>query len=113
MLGGAAARAAAHGLRRIPGLKALPVVELLAIGEIALVARNHVAKLEPAERRRLVELLRAGHGRPRNLSAGDREELAGLVAKAEPRLFAGSVADKLSPFPLPRRIIEGRKRRAR
>ena len=112
MLGGAAARAVAHGVSRIPGLKALPVLELLAIGEIALVVRSHVAKLEPAERRRLVELLRAGRGRPRNLSAGDREELAGLVAKAEPRLFAGSVASKLSPFPLPRRVIEGRKRRA-
>jgi hypothetical protein len=29
------------------------------------------------------------------------------VAKAEPRLFAGQVADKLSPVPLPRRLVRG------
>jgi hypothetical protein len=32
------------------------------------------------------------------------------VAKAEPRLFVGSVADKLSPVPLPRRLVQGPKR---
>ena len=111
MLGAAAARAAAHGVSRIPGLKRLPVLKLLAIGEIALVARNHVAKLEPAERRRLVELVRMGRGRPRNLSAEDREELATLLAKAEPRLLAGSIADKLSPVPLPRRVVQGRRKK--
>lgn len=96
---------------RIPGLRRLPVLKLLAIGEIVLLARTHLSKLDPRERRRLVELMRAGRGRPRNLSPADREELALLVAKAEPRLFAGSVADKLSPVPLPRRVVQGRRRR--
>jgi hypothetical protein len=113
MLGGAAARAVAHGVSRIPGLKRLPVLKLLAIGEIALLARSHIRKLEPAERRRFIELMRAGRGRPRNLSESDRDELARLVAKAEPRLLAGSVADKLSPVPLPRRVVQGRRQRAR
>ena len=110
MIGGAAARAVARGVNRVPGLSRLPVLKLLAIGEIAVLARNHLLKLEPDERRRLVELVRSGRGRPSNLSAGEREELAELVAKAEPRLFAGSVADKLSPVPLPRRVREGRRR---
>jgi hypothetical protein len=96
---------------RLPGLRRLPVLKLLAVGEIALLARTHITKLDPVERRRFVELMRAGRGRPRNLSQEERDELATLVAKAEPRLFAGLVADKLSPIPLPRRVVHGRARR--
>jgi hypothetical protein len=99
-----------HVLSRVPGLKRLPVFKLIAIGEIALLARTHVAKLDSAERRRLVELVREGRGRPSKLSATEREELQKLVAKAEPRLFAGAVADKLSPVPLPRRLVRGPKK---
>ncbi|HEY2635975.1 MAG TPA: hypothetical protein VGI54_01190 [Solirubrobacteraceae bacterium] len=95
---------------RVPGLRRIPAVRLLALGEIALLARNHVGKLTPAERRRLVELVRHGHGRPRNLSQDERNELSRLLAKAEPRHFAGLAAAKLSPVPLPRRVVEGPRR---
>src|SRR4051794_18331596 len=111
MAGRIATHALTHGVSRIPGLRRLPVLKLLAIGEIALLARAHAQKLEPAERRRLVELLRQGRGRPSNLSPGERDELQRLVAKAEPRLFAGAAADKLSPVPLPRLLREGPRRR--
>jgi hypothetical protein len=94
--------------RRIPGLKAIPVVKLLAAAEIVMIAREHVEKLEPSERRRLVELIRAGHGRPSHLSAAEQDELRELVAKAEPRLFVGLVADELSPVKLPKRLVRGR-----
>jgi len=110
MAGRIATEVLTRGARRIPGLRRLPVFKLLAIGEIALLARSHAQKLDPAERRRLLELIRVGRGRPRNLSAGEREELERLVAKAEPRLFAGAAADKLSPVPLPRRFVRGRQR---
>ena len=113
MLRGAATRAVAHGAGRIPGLKRLPVLKLLAVGEIALLARTHLAKLTPDERRRFVTLLREGRGRPSHLSHAERDELAALVQKAEPRLFAGLVADKLSPVPLPRRITHGPRRNHR
>lgn len=96
--------------RRIPGLRQLPVVKLLSAAEIVALARDHVGKLEPHERRRVFELLRAGRGRPSNLSPKARAELLALVAKAEPRLFAGLVADKLSPVKLPRRFVRGRAR---
>jgi hypothetical protein len=79
----------------------------LAAAELAMLARDHVARLSPSERRRLLELMRKGHGRPRNLSLGERAELAALLARMEPRLFAGQVVDKLSPFPLPRRLVFG------
>jgi len=93
----------ARGARRVPVLKRLPLVRLLAIGEIVLLAREHFEKLDPSERRRLVELVRRG----RNLSPPERSELAVLVAKADPRLFAGLVAEKLSPVGLPQRFVHG------
>jgi len=96
---------------RLPGFRRLPLFKLLAIAEIALLARRHVSRLSRPERRRLVALLRAGRGRGRNLAADDRAELAALVAKVEPRLFVGTAADRLSPVPLPRRIVQGRQRR--
>lgn len=92
---------------RLPGLKRLPIMKLLAIGEVALLARDHVSLLDARERRRLLELIRKGKGRTRGLSDRERSELAELVAKAEPRRFAGLVADKLSPVPLPRRLVDG------
>jgi hypothetical protein len=107
VLGGAATRAVAHGVSRIPGLKRLPVLKLIAIGEIALLARTHATKLTGDERRRLLGLVRKGRGRPSRLTPEERDELGRLVAKAEPRLFAGEVADKLSPVPLPRRLVHG------
>jgi hypothetical protein len=98
-------------VNRVPGLKRLPVLKLIAIGEIALLARTHATKLTTVERRRLVELVRKGRGRPSKLTPEERDELSDLVAKAEPRLFAGSVADKLSPVPLPRRLVRGPRKR--
>lgn len=103
-------QAIAHGASRVPGLKRLPVLKLLAVAEIAMLARTHVTKLDPAERRRLVELVRKGRGRPSRLDMDERDELTRLVAKAEPRLFLGAAVDKLSPVPLPRRLVRGPKR---
>jgi hypothetical protein len=96
---------------KIPGLKQLPVMKLIAIAEIALIARRHLTQLDGDERRRLAAIVRKGRGRRSRLSEEERDELARLVAKAEPRLFAGEVADKLSPVRLPRRLVRGRRRR--
>jgi hypothetical protein len=96
-----------RGAARVPGLRRLPMLKLLAIAEIALLAREHMSLLDPAERRRLLELVRKGRGRTRNLTEDERAELTALVAKAEPRRFAGVAVDKLSPVPLPRRLVHG------
>lgn len=103
--------AIANGLRRVPGLKRVPAALVIEAAEIVLLARRHVLKLEPAERRRVLQLLRKTHGRPRNLTQREREELAWLATKAEPRLFTGLVAKKISPVPLPKRLLFGSKRR--
>lgn len=107
MFRGTVTTAIAAGARHIPGLKRLPVLKLLAIGEIALLARTHATKLDADERRRMLALVRQGRGRRNRLSTSERDELARLVQKAEPRIFAGEAADRLSPVPLPRRIKHG------
>ena len=90
--------------------RALPLARLVAAGQIVLMARRHWQRLEPAERRRLMTLVRRGRGRPRNLTPTERTELARLIAKADPRLFAGLVAQRFSPVPLPGRMVRGRRR---
>jgi hypothetical protein len=95
--------------RHVPGLRRLPVAKLLAVAEVVLLARQHIVRLEPHERRRVLTLMRRARGRSSNLSAGERAELAALVSKANPRLFLGLVANKLSPVPLPPRVVRGRR----
>lgn len=99
--------------KHVPGLKRIPVLKLIALGELVLIAHAHLGKLEPGERRRLFELVRTGRGRPSNLSDPDRRELRDLIAKVEPRLLAGTAVDKLSPVPLPGRVLYGPSPRAK
>ena len=95
---------------RVPGLRRLPVFKLLAAGEVLLLAREHIKGLTPSERGRLIELVRIGRGRPSNLSEPERQELAALIAKLEPRMLAGEAVNKLSPLPLPGRLLYGSSR---
>jgi hypothetical protein len=112
MPGTRSARLAERFTRRVPGLRHIPIVRLLALAEIALIAQDHVTRLDPQERRRILQLVRIGRGRPSRLTNAEREELRDLVAKAEPRLFVGEVAEKLSPVKLPQRMVRGgRKKR--
>jgi hypothetical protein len=89
--------------------RAVPIARLLAAAQVVLLARRHWHRLDPDERRRLIALVRRARGRSRNLSPGDQAELARLIAKADPRLFAGLVAQKFSPVPLPLRGVRGRR----
>jgi hypothetical protein len=89
--------------------KAIPAARLLAAAQIVLLARRHWHRLEPHERRRLIALERQARGRPRNLPEHDRAELQRLIAKADPRLFVGVVAQRFSPVPLPQRLVRGRR----
>ena len=87
----------------------ISVAKLVAAAQILILAREHWHRLEPDERRRVMALVRQAHGRRRNLSRRDREELARLIAKADPRLFAGLVAERFSPVPLPARLVRGKR----
>lgn len=90
--------------------KLIPLARLVAAAQVVMLARRHWHHLEPAERRRVISLVAQTHGRPRNLTAAERLELARLIAKADPRLFAGLVAQRFSPVPLPGRVVRGRRR---
>jgi len=102
-------RSLARVAERVPGVRRIPVVALLSAAEVAVLARDHYQRLSPAERRRLVALVRTGRGRRDRLTARERDELERLVAKLEPRRLLGDAAGKLSPVPIPRRLLYGRR----
>ena len=90
----------------MPGLgplRRLPAARLLAAAELLVLAREHLNKLEPHERRRVVELVRRTRGRPSTLSARERRELSGLLQKVEPRLFVQGAVQKLTGVPTGKR----------
>jgi len=92
-------------LKRVaPGL---PLVWVLLAGEVALMAVDHLSRLNPAQRRRLLALTISSRGRPSSLGEADRLELRILVAKLEPRLFVGSAVKRISPMPVPKRLLYG------
>lgn len=85
--------------------KQIPLFKIIAIAQVALLARRHVQNLGPGEARRLAELTR----RRRSLTSDEKDELRVLTAKLDPRAFAGAAADHISPFPLPRRFTGAKK----
>lgn len=95
MLGHLLKRAATRRLARV-----LPIFRLIAVAEVALLARTHLRKLTPVERRRLAELAR----HRKTLDAAEKEELRTLTGKLDARAFAGAAVGKFSPVPLPRRF---------
>jgi hypothetical protein len=87
--------------------RGVPVARLVLVGEVGLMARRHFLRLERGERRRLLVLLAKTRGRPGRLTRRERAELALLLAKLEARLFLGSAIKRLSPVPVPRRLLYG------
>ncbi len=85
----------------------IPIVGVLLAAEVAAMAWAHLAKLNSTQRRRLLTLLAQTRGRPDSLSRSEREELALLFAILEPRLLLGSAAKRLSPVPVPKRLLYG------
>jgi hypothetical protein len=96
---------------RVPGLRRVPMLKLLAAAEVAMLARDHMLRLTPPERRRLIALVRIGRGRRSRLTDAERDELERLLDKLQGRRLLGHAVDRLSPVPLPRRIVYGPKNR--
>ncbi|HUA45807.1 MAG TPA: hypothetical protein VMA77_11295 [Solirubrobacteraceae bacterium] len=89
----------------LQGARAIPMAKLLTAGQVVMLARRHWMRLDPHERRRLFTLVRIATGRRGRLTPAERFELARLIAKADPKLFAGLVVQKLSPVPFPKRMV--------
>ena len=79
---------------------------VVALAEIAVITRSHWRRLEPEERRRLIELARRSKGRPSKLSARERREAADLLEKINYARLGGSVAATLLPFRSLGRLVE-------
>jgi hypothetical protein len=92
-------------LARVAMLRRVPIARLYAVAEVAILAREHYNKLGPDDRRRFLQLMRRGRGRPSKLTTSERAELAMLVLKADPRQFARLAAQRLSPVPVPDRLL--------
>jgi hypothetical protein len=84
-----------------------PIVGVFLAAEVAAMAWTHFSKLNSAQRRRLIALLSQSRGRPRSLSHSEREDLSAIFAALEPRLFLGSATRRLSPVPVPKRLLYG------
>lgn len=89
--------------------RAIPMARLLAAAQVVMLARRHWHRLEPHERRRMFTLVRVATGRRGRLTSAERLELARLVAKADPKLFAGLVVQKFSPVPFPKRMVRAKR----
>src|SRR5438067_13563518 len=89
--------------------RGVPVARLVLVAEVVILAYRHLAKLESAQRRRLVALLIRARGRARSLTAAERREFLYLVARLEPRLLLGTAVRRVSPLPLPKRLLYGRR----
>jgi len=81
-------------------LRHLPFFKIVAVLQVALLARRHLGALTPTERRRAASLVR----RTRHLTPAERHELINIAMKLEPHAFAGAVASKMSPVPLPKKL---------
>lgn len=90
--------------------KRLPWLKVLSLAEVAMLAQRHVQLLAPPERRRFAELAARGL-RDRRLAPEERAELTELLKRLEPRAFAGGAIDRLSPVPMPRRFMYGKRKR--
>lgn len=89
---------------------AVPLARLLLLGEVALMTGKHLRKLDAEERKRLGSLVLGSARKRGTLSAGERIELLRLVAKLEPRLLFGTAMRRVSPVPIPGRILYGKRR---
>ncbi len=96
--------AAGQFVGRVPGLRRVPLLQVIVASQVLLLARDHLERLTPRERHRVVVLIRDCKGRVGNLSAGERAELYSLIQKVEPRMFAETAMRTLSPLPLPGKV---------
>jgi hypothetical protein len=98
------ALASGRAIKRVPGLRHVPVLQILIAGQVLLLARDHLGQLTPSERHRAMVLIRDCRGRVDRLPDLERAELRTLIAKMEPRVFAATAARTVSPLPVPKRF---------
>jgi hypothetical protein len=89
--------------------RGVPVARLLLVTEVAILAQRHLSRLDRHQRRRLFTLLVRSRGWLRSLTAAERIEFLYLLGGLEPRLLLGTSVRRLSPVPVPKRLLYGRR----
>jgi hypothetical protein len=89
---------------------------LVAALEVAWLARRHWKRLEPDERKRMLELTKKSRAQPSRLTERERREAAELLEKLDYAELGGNVVHTLLPFRPLSRLVEfalGRPMRSR
>jgi len=75
-----------------------PWARAIAVGEIALMLKRHVDKLDPGELGELRTLVTKSKGRPKYLTSAERSRMIALARKMEPGAFARGAAGRAVPL---------------
>ncbi len=67
---------------------------LLTLAEVAVLVKEHLDRLTPKERQRLVEIVKSSKGKPSNVSERQRTEIKAMIEKIGPAELAKGVAGK-------------------
>jgi hypothetical protein len=89
--------------RRIPIVRRVPIMWVLAVAEAAVATRRHWVDIDPSTRRRLRELVTKSRGRPSNLTAHEKRELRSLVGRLKLGKLGRELAAVASPVKAPGR----------
>jgi hypothetical protein len=75
-----------------------PLTRAILIGEIALTVKRHIERLDAGEPTELRALIVKSRGRRKNLTPAERKRLLELVRKLEPGQFAKTAATQAMPL---------------
>jgi hypothetical protein len=99
-----------RALRRTARFATLGRVLLAA--DLGRVVLRHIGLLSRQERRRLARLAGKSIARRGRLTAAERTELRLLIAKLRLRMMLGTAVKRISPVPVPKRLLFGPGERA-
>ena|SRR5688572_30513556 len=86
---------------RRKALRGVPLLWAFAVAEALTTTHRHFAGVDPRARRRATELVRKSKGRPRNLSAPEKQELRRLVGEMDLWQLSKDLAAVASPIGMP------------
>ena len=76
-----------------PKLSSLKKVPWLLVFELARLTHGHIMdRTSPADRRRVMDLVRRSKGDPRKLSARERDELRAIAQKVDAKQLAATLS---------------------
>ena len=76
-----------------PKVSSLKKVPWLLVFELARLTHGHVMdRTSPADRRRVMDLVRTSHGDPRKLSKRERDELRAIAQKVDVKHLAAALS---------------------